>query len=111
MAANHVQKGSVISWTNGTGSAVSAGDVVLVGTTRVGIALQDIASTAEGEVAIEEVWEVTKAAPLVIAQGDLLYWDAGDENFNKTATDNTLAGFAAKAAASADTTVHIKLNA
>ena len=108
MADNHVQKGRVMSWTNGTGSAVSAGDVVLVGNI-VCIALGDIADGAEGELATEEVWTVTKAAPLVIAQGDLLYWDVADVNFNKTDTDNHLAGFAFEAAASDDTTVKIKL--
>lgn len=108
MATNHVQKGRVMSWTNGTGSAVSSGDVVLVGNV-VCIALGDIADGAEGELATEEVFTVAKAAPLVISQGDLLYWDAGDDNFNKTATDNHLAGFAFTAAASADTTVQIKL--
>lgn len=98
-----------MTWTNGTGSAVAAGDPVLVGT-RVGIALGDIASAAAGEVAMDEVWKIAKAAPLVITQGDLVYWDATDENVNKTATDNTLAGFAFASAASADTTVLVKLN-
>lgn len=110
MAKNHVQPGAIMPWTNGTGSDVSSGDVVLVGT-RVGIALGDIADGAEGQVAITEVWEVPKAAPLVIDQGDLVYWDAADGNVNKTATDNTLAGFAFEAAVSAATTVKVKLNA
>lgn len=110
MAKNHIQEGKVMTWTNGTGSDVSAGDVVLV-TNRIGIALGDIANGAKGELAIEEVWEIDKAAPLVIDQGDLVYWDAADGNVNKTATDNTLAGFAFVAAASADTTVMVKINA
>jgi predicted RecA/RadA family phage recombinase len=110
MAQNYVQEGAVMPWTNGTGGDISSGDVVLVGT-RVGVALGDIADGDDGQVAIEGVFEVAKAAPLVISQGDLLYWDAADENFNKTDTDNTLAGFAFADAASADTTVLIKLNA
>lgn len=109
MADNHVQPGAVMSWTNKTGDAVSAGDVVLVGK-RIGIALGDIADDATGELAIEEVWEIAKAAPLVIDQGDLVYWDATDGNMNKTATDNTQAGFAFAGAASAATTVLVKIN-
>lgn len=110
MAKNHIQKGSAMPYTNATGSDIASGDVVVVGT-LVGIAMGDIADTATGELAIEEVWEVAKAAPLVIAQGDLLYWDTADSNVNKTATDNTLAGVAFAGAVSAATTVYIKLNA
>ena len=109
MAQNHIQEGSVMSWTNGSGADVSADDVVLVGK-RIGIALGDIPKTAEGELAIAEVFAIPKAAPLVITQGALVYWDAADGNVNVTSTDNTLAGFAFKAAASADTTVQVKLN-
>ena len=109
MATNHIQEGNIMTWTNATGTAVAAGDPVLVGA-RVGIALGDIANTATGELAMGEVWQVAKAAPLVIAQGGLVYWDAADANVNTTATDNTLAGYAFVAAASADTTVKIKLN-
>ncbi|MCB2218061.1 MAG: DUF2190 family protein [Desulfobulbaceae bacterium] len=110
MAQNYVQEGAVMPWTNGLSADVASGDVVLVGT-RVGVALGDIADGEDGQLAIEGVWEVPKAAPLEISQGDLLYWDAADENFNKTATDNTLSGFAFAGAESAATTVLIKLNA
>lgn len=74
-------------------------------------ALGDIANSAAGELAIAEVWQLPKVAPLVIDQGDLVYWDAADGNLNKTATDNTLAGFAFAGAASAATTVAVKINA
>ena len=97
-------------WTNGTSADVAAGDVVVAGT-LIGIALGDIADGETGEVAIQEVWEVPKAAPLVIAQGDLVYWDVADGNINKTATDNVLAGVAFAGAVSAATTVLVKLNA
>lgn len=97
-------------WTNASGSDVAAGDVVVVGA-RVCVALGDIANGAAGELAIAEVWQLPKAAPLVIDQGDLVYWDAADRNLNKTATDNTLAGFAFAGAASAATTVAVKINA
>ena len=109
MAQNHIQSGAVMPYTNATGADIAADAVVLVGT-RIGIALGDIADTESGQLAIEEVWTVPKVAPLVIAQGDLVYWDAADANVNKTATDNTLAGFAFAAAGSADTTVQVKIN-
>lgn len=109
MAKNYVQEGKIMSWTNGTGGDIASGDVVLIGT-RVGVALVDIADGESGSVAVAEVFEVPKVAPLAIAAGDFLYWDVADANFNKTATDNTLGGYAFADAASADTTVNIKLN-
>ncbi len=107
MAKNHVQKGKVMPWTNGTEAAVVSGEVVVVGT-LVGVALGDIAIGVTGELALEEVWEVAKEAPLVIAQGDVVYWDATAGEIDKTAT-NVLAGKAFAAAASAATTVLVKL--
>lgn len=109
MAQNHVQEGKVMPWTNGTGSAVASGDVVLIGT-KIGVALGDIANGAVGSVAVDEVYEIAKAAPLVLAQGAAVYWDAADENVNATESGNTYGGYAFEAAASADTTVKIKLN-
>ena len=50
MATTYVQDGKVIDWTNG-GSAVSAGDVVVIGAI-LGVALVDIAGSATGAVQI-----------------------------------------------------------
>jgi len=108
MAQNHVQEGKIITWTNGTGSAVVAGEVVAVGTI-VGVALGDIADDATGELAIAEVWTLPKEAPLVIDQGDLVYWDDTNNNIDKTDT-NVLAGRCFKSAVSAATTVEVLLN-
>lgn len=99
-----------MTWINDLSADVAAGDVVVVGS-RIGIALGDIADGAEGELAVDEVWEIAKAAPLVIDQGDIVYWDTADGNLNKTATDNTQAGYAFADAASAATTVFVKINA
>ncbi len=109
MAQNHVQKGDAMPWTNGTGSAVASGDVVVV-SAMVCVALGDIADGEEGNLATCEVFEVAKEAPLVIAQGDIVYWDAVNSNIDKTDT-NVRAGKAFAAAASADTTVLVKLGA
>ena len=109
MAQNHIQVGSVMPWTNGTGVAVSSGDVVEVADV-VGVALGDIAIAGEGELAIAEVFEVPKEAPLVIAQGDQVYWDATAGEMDKT-DSNTPAGKCFEGAVSAATTVKVKLNA
>ncbi len=109
MATNHIQEGRVMPWTNGTGSDVSSGDVVLVGTI-VCVALGDIADGDAGQLAIAEVFALPKNTSLAIAQGDVVYWDVADAELNKTATDNYAAGKAFEAAAEAATTVKVKLN-
>jgi len=110
MAKNHVQAGATMPWTNGTGSDVLSGDVVVVGN-FVGVALGDIADGAAGELAIGEVWEVPKNNALVIAQGDAVYWDVADGEINKTAEDNYYAGLAFAGATETATTVKVKLGA
>lgn len=109
MATNHVQQGNIITWTNGTGASVAAGAPVLIGT-LVGIALGTIANGAAGEVAIAEVWKVKKTASLAVSQGDALYFDNTNKEFNKTSSGNTLAGRAVAAELAASSTVNILLN-
>jgi len=109
MSKKHVQVGENMTWTNSTGSAVAAGDVVVVAD-MVCIALVDIADGAAGELSTENVWNMPKEAPLVIAQGDLVYWDVANSNIDKTDT-NVPCGKAFAAAASTDTQVAVKLNA
>ncbi|NDY41258.1 DUF2190 family protein [Dissulfurirhabdus thermomarina] len=108
MAQNHIQRGDVMPWTNGTGAAVTSGQVVLVGN-RVCVALEDIADGAAGQLATCEVWELPKEAALAIAQGVDVYWDDVNKVITTTPTANTLAGCAFAAAAAADATVRVKL--
>lgn len=99
MATNYIQPGEVIDWTNGTGSAVSAGDVVAIGQI-LGVALTDIASTATGSVQIRGVFEVPKVSAAVIAAGESLVWDVSagtfDDNLATPATGD-ISGAAAVA--------------
>jgi predicted RecA/RadA family phage recombinase len=107
---NYIQEGKRITWTNGTGTAVASGDLVVIGL-RVGVASVDIADGASGAVAMEGVFEVPKEAALVVAQGDLLYCDATSGELDKTDAAQTLAGYAFAAAAGAASVVMVKLNA
>jgi predicted RecA/RadA family phage recombinase len=84
MANNFQQPGDVITWTNGTGSAVVSGQVVRVGNI-LGVALVDIASTASGSVALSGVFTVPKVSAAVIAQGESLTWDASAAAFDDNA--------------------------
>lgn len=80
MASNFVQPGMVIQFTN-AGSAISAGDVVVVGKV-LGVALVDIANGATGSVQIEGVFTVPKVSGAVIAQGENLTWDVSAVSFD-----------------------------
>ena len=108
MAGTYVQDGNVLSYTN-AGSAIASGDLVVVGV-KVGVALGAIANGATGEVAMSGVFAVAKQTTLVISQGDLLYCDATSGELDKTASAQTLAGYAAKSESSAATTVQVVLN-
>jgi predicted RecA/RadA family phage recombinase len=84
MTKNYVQEGDVINWTNGTGSAVAAGDVVAMGNT-LGVALVAIAAAASGSVALEGVYTVPKVTAAVIAVGESLVWDVSAGKFDDNA--------------------------
>lgn len=102
---NYICSGKTITWTNGTGAAVAAGDPVLVGN-RIGIACVDIGIDGVGEVDFEGVYLVAKAAGSYV-QGAALYWDDSAKNFTTTATAHAFAGHAHKAATG--DTIEIKL--
>ena len=104
--ATYVDTGEVILYT--TVNAVDKGDVVSL-TTRIGIAAEDIAALGTGPVAVEGVYEAPANATLVISTGDAVYWDVDDGNVNKTAENNTPAGWAVEPCGNGDTTVKIKL--
>lgn len=108
MATGHVQPGNVMPYTNAAGAAITKGTVIKL-PAMIGVALGDIAIGATGTLAITEVWTLAKEAPLVIAQGDQLYWDAANNRINKTNT-NMPCGKAFASAASAATTVQVLLN-
>jgi len=113
MATNFVSDGNVINWTNGTGSAVSSGDVVAMGHC-IGIALVDIANGATGSVALEGVFIVPKLSAAVFTRGEKLIWDASASAFDDSAAtpatgDITGGAVAWIAGANTETTCTVKL--
>ena len=112
MATNFVQAGDVINWTNGTGSAVVAGQVVAIGQT-LGVALVNIAAAAAGSVSIRGVYTVPKVTAAVIAAGESLVWDVSaakfDDNVATPATGDISgpAAMAFEAAGSSATTLKV----
>lgn len=84
MATNYVQHGCVIPYTNSTGSAIAGNSVVRVGQI-LGVALDDIADGAVGQVQIHGVFTVPKVSAAVIAAGESLVWDASAGAFDDNA--------------------------
>lgn len=107
---NQVNSGEVVMYSN-SGSAISAGDIVVMGKV-CGIAINDIAATTGvGAVAIKGCFRLTKkTAGDNIAQGTVLKYNSGVEAVSAAATlDAVIVGRAAAAAGTAATTVDVIL--
>lgn len=110
MANNYLYTGDVLDYANGGSTDIASGAPVLVGS-RLGIALVNIPAGGTGSVRMRGVFTVAKLSTDVVAQGDLLYWDATNSRLTTTAGSYKLAGYAATAAGAAVTTVAISINA
>lgn len=111
---NYVQGGSSLEWTNGTGSAVVSGDVVVVGN-QIGVAAVDIADTESGTVNMEGVFTLPKVSAAVIAQGEDVIYDVSAAAFDDNAAvaaagDVSGACTAWAAGADGETTLLVKIN-
>lgn len=103
---NYVCEGDVFEFT--AGGTITAGQPVLMGSI-VGIAAKGGVSGDVIPVNVCGVFTVAKAGGAAWAVGDALYWNAGASNFTKSASGNTLAGYAYAAAVSGATSGQIKL--
>lgn len=107
---NWIGEGRVLNkWANTSGAKVASGSGVIVGSI-FGVAKLDIADGKTGPLDIEGVFELPKAAGVVLAQGAACYWNDTAKNITDVSEGNTRAGIAFKAAASAAATVQVKLN-
>ena len=106
---NYIYEGETLEFANSSGSTITSGSGVLVGT-KVGVAATDIANSTTGILDMEGVYEVNKLSTDVVAQGAALYWDDTNKRLTVTASGNTYAGYAQAAAGNGATTVLIKLN-
>ena len=88
--------------------SVTSGQGVLVGS-LFGVAQHDAANGAPVVIDRNGVWDLPKEAPLVISQGDRLFWDNTNRRLTKTATRNFQVSVATGAALSADTTVRSRI--
>lgn len=81
---NRLGDGKSITYSN-TGSAISAGDVVIMGDT-IGVAAVDIAATTGvGEVYIDGEFTLPKLTAAVITVGQRMMWDVTGGGFDDDA--------------------------
>jgi len=108
---NQIDSGAVISYTNATGTAIVAGDVVVLGL-MCGIAIVDIADGASGNVSITGQYNLTKKTLTdVVAMGDILVADDGVKviTAGTTIVDAVIIGRATEASAATDAEIACKL--
>lgn len=122
--ASYWQRGESIDYTNSGDSKIEANTVILFGS-RIGIAGTDIAAGETGSLIVSGVFELPKdyaASDKAITAGADVYWDNSNSCIKAavaqvvaegavTTEASAVHGFAVAAAASADQTVLVKINA
>jgi predicted RecA/RadA family phage recombinase len=109
--ATFLQRGEALDYVNSGAVTVEAGTVVVLGT-KIGVTAADIAAGATGAVHVEGVFELPeKSGESAIAQGAAVYWNATAAAITATATNNTLAGYAAAGAGASAEKILVKINA
>lgn len=105
---NFVQPGNVLTLTAPTGGILS-GAGLLVGAI-FGVAATDADEGDAVECALVGVFDIGKVSAEAWTVGSKIYWDATAKKATTTATDNTLIGAAAIAAANPSATGRVRLN-
>ena len=108
MKGRYIQQGKTMDYKNSTDSKIEAGTVVNL-TTRVGVAGTDIEINEVGEVHLNGVFEMNKAADEAISLAAVVYYDPVNDAITTVATSNIPAGYAFASALAADITVSVKL--
>lgn len=103
--ATYVQKGANIDYT--AAKAIDYMDVVPLAAC-IGVALTPIAKGEKGTVSLTGVYELPAAASLAIDVGDKVYWNAKNNNIDKTDT-GIPAGIAVAPKTEAGTVVRVKI--
>jgi len=111
MSNKYVQPGEIITWTNGTGADVDAGDVVAVGD-RIGVCVTDIDNGDDGAVRVQDVVVLAAKSADDWSDGDYLWWDPTNEQLTDSSDlgDGCIgAGYAVGDKAALATTANVAL--
>jgi len=105
--ATFIQEGHYIDHT--PVSALASGDVVVQGD-LVGVTVRPLAAGEVGSIAVDGVFDFTKNTGVAFTVGSILYWDDTNNVVTTTSAGNKSIGKVVRAAASADTTVRMRLS-
>lgn len=110
MSSNFIQSGDVVDYTNITGLAIAAGDVVVLNPYQLGIAINNIADNAVGEISLTGVYRLPKKVG-VITVWQRVYWNAATRLIeNENGEGLVLIGYAIAAETSESTTAKVALS-
>lgn len=104
--AAYWQRGESLDFVNETSATIEANTIIEL-SGRIGVAGTEIKPGKKGSVHVEGVFEIEKTGTSAIAMGAPVYFDG--TGITDVATSNTLAGYAAQAAAADDTKILVKL--
>ncbi len=90
-------------------AAVVSGQLIVIGA-LIGITMKAAASGEDVALTTEGVHGYAKEPSLAVSRGDKLYFDSANNRLTKTASGNTLVGFAERPALAADATVNLYLD-
>ena len=105
--ATFVLEGDTIDYT--AAAAVAGGDVVVQGD-LVGVVTRTLAIGELGSLIVEGVLDFAKLTNVAYTVGTILYWDDTNNVVTTTSAGNKSIGKVVRAAASADTTVRMRLS-
>ncbi|OCL99523.1 hypothetical protein AAX29_00564 [Aliarcobacter thereius] len=100
--------GRVITYT--CTKEVRVGDVIPIGASMVGIAVNSGLVGEEISLELEKVWTIKAKTADAIAVGDTLYWDDENKELTLTNTDMVYAGRAISSKTAVAGTVEVKIN-
>ncbi|WP_051488751.1 DUF2190 family protein [Aliarcobacter lanthieri] len=89
---------------------VTVGDVIPLGVSMIGIAVNSGLAGEEISVEVEKVWIIKAKTTDVISVGDTVYWDDTNKEITKTADDNIYAGRAISSKGAVASMVEVKIN-
>ena len=100
--------GRVITYT--CTKEVTVGDVIPIGVSMVGIAVNSGLVGEEISVELEKVWTIKAKDSESFAVGDTVYWDVDLKEITKDNTDNVYAGRALSSKGTGAGTIDVKIN-
>ena len=109
MASTYKGPGYRRNHTNETSAAIAAGDVVVL-STRISVAIADIAVGALGAVGMGGVYELAAKSADSWSAGATIYWDATLLHLTDTVGANPVAGIAFEAKLALATVAKVMVN-